>query len=207
MKKSIIISCTIFCLIVCFVMYIFHKPPVYLTPVNEDYMTWTVLGRFDSFDKIQDFVDLVYSEPEGSAYQQYMRCNYHLAEKAAANISSTMLPCVKDGKNVDYFCAEYFFNENKNKHILHMDYIIDDVRYYFKIAFDGGDFNPDGNKCLTGQAIGPTVVDLYEKNGNLYGAFQVQSVPFGISISTKGVGDVNLEQFVFASITKNLNPV
>ena len=200
MKKLIIISCTILCVFICFVVYILHQPSVRLIP----FIPTQPLGSFYSFDEMQSFLDAVYNDPNGRSYQKYAYGDYSDAKGAANHISRTMLPCVKKEKPVHYFVADYCYILDSEPNNLRLYYYIDGVQYVFTTNFDDRDRTPDGNKWLTGQTIGSTIVDLYENDGVLYGAFYVESISFEVHIHTDRIGDVNLEQFEFATVTQYL---
>ena len=203
MKKPIIISCAILCVFICFVVYILHQPPVHLVP-DKPQMASEPLGGFKSFDEMQDFLDAVYNDPNGRSYQKYAYGFYSDAEHAANLISRTKLPCVKKEKPVHSFSSESCYSLDGEPNNFRLSYYIDGVKYVFTTNFDDRDRTPDGNKWMTGQPIGSTFVDLYEKDGVLTGGFYIESVSFEVCIHTDRIGDVNLEQFEFATVTQYL---
>lgn len=202
MKKPIIISCAILCVFICFVVYILHQPRVHLIPTNEDFMTWEIPLEFQSFGEVQDYVYLIYNDPSKTKYKQYTYMDYEIAEKVAANISSTMLPCVKEGAPIHCFAATYVINNNSNIHTLRISWFVDGVQYRFSTSFDDSSRTVDGRKWIKDQMIDSVTFDLYKGDENLIGAFELGDISFGVGVLTNRVGDVNFEHFEFVSIPR-----
>lgn len=168
---------------------------------------------FDSVAEIQEFVSLVYNEPNNEGYKKYLSRDYATVKRIADDISSTLqLPCVKEDAPLDYFCVTY-----ANRHII-KDYqyirspfmeincVVNGVRYLFIVYYneEASDGTLEGNWCLENQGIGEEKFTLYAMERCLSASVPLGPKTFGVIVYTTRVGDVNFDYFEFVDIPQNL---
>ena len=204
MKKT---SCFFVCFVLSFVL-VWGNHNVVLNTIATRTILWGM--DFDSFADIQDFVSLVYGEPNGEAYKKYTSVSYTKVKEVATNISSTsQWPCVTEEAPLDGFIASYKERYVKEiggyKPVFYTIYVVNGVRYQFWVDYNDDDQVGivDGRKWLENQTIGSVTFDLYEKNGVLVGNYKMGGNVFSVTVYTNRVGNINFDYFELAIIPQN----